>query len=333
MRTKFLATVLAVLITSTSLTDSNANILANKVEPKPNYSKVIEIYLIDLSRSVEKQTVIEGLQSIREKIAGVYGNSGASYSGAASSYYYWVPVRGVNDRKDFYSLFDSSIDGSLWSSVRNTVGGRTNQIKVLEKLRSQGGLWRDLIMEPSLVGCTQKVMRRIAAPGLFGNSLSKVASEFCTQAIVSRNNYAKMQTGVAKYLSGKVNNNGGSDIFGAIARIDDEAQSKSGLAKYSKVNLVFVTDGIHNTSVTNLKSVLLNDPSNACQFGRNYARGLQYDSNKFTVRMFGLGEGRSEDSAKTELLRGPLKEFWNCYWKKKGISNPEFNQLSQLGIG
>jgi len=312
---------------------SSSNILSNDVHSSPKRSKQIEIYLVDLSRSVEETTVLEGLKSIRQKIADVYGGTGASYDSPATSYFFWVPIRGVNDRKDFYPLFSPKVDNDLWLSVRNSVGGRSNQIKALTKIRTQGGLWRDLITKSTLSRCTNDVQKILYEPGLFGSALLKSAKGVCDQAVATRNNIARLQNGVSSYLSGSSKTNGGSDIFGVIGRLDDEAQSKSGLGQYSKVKLIFVTDGVNNTPSLDLRRTLLDNASSACQMGNQSARGIRYNSKKYTVRMYGLGEGRTGDSTKTELLRGPLKEFWSCYWKQKGITNPEFGQLDELGIG
>lgn len=325
--------IISILFSLTSATNSSSNILSNNVDSTPKKSKQIEIYLLDLSRSVEETTVLEGLKSIREKIANVYGDGRSRYNSPATSYFYWVPIRGVNDRKDFYPLFSPKVDFGLWLSVRNSVGGRSNQIKALTKIRTQGGLWRDLITKSSLSRCTNDVQIRLAEPGLFGSSLLRTAKGVCDQAVSTRNNIAKLQNGVASYLSGRSKTNGGSDIFGVIARLDDEAQSKSGLGQYSKVNLIFVSDGLNNTPSIDLRRTLLNNASSACRIGTQSARGMRYDPIKYTVRMYGLGEGRTGDSTRTELLRVPLKEFWSCYWKQKGILNPEFGQLDELGIG
>lgn len=315
-------------------TSASSNILSNKVESNPKDSNSIEIYLLDLSKSVDKNVVIDGLNSVRNKIADVYGSNGDKYSAAASSYYYWMPVRGVNDRKDFYPLFSSKTDRGLWSIIRNSVGGRANQIKALEKLRSNGGLWSDLIREDNLSGCSKSVASALAEPGLFGNSLLKASNGVCNEAISTRNNYAKMRNAVSDYLSGKLKTSGGSDIFGAISRIDDEANSKAGLGLYKTVNLVFVTDGINNTPSFDLRNTLLESPDKSCRLGESIAsKGTVYSNKKFNVVMYGIGEGRSANSTNTELLRTPLKTFWSCYWRQKGVANPEFGQLNQLGIG
>lgn len=329
---KFMAFFATFLITLVGYHPVQSNILANKVDPSPKFSKSVEIYLVDLSRSVEKDTVLEGLKSVRAKASNVYGDSRGSYDAPASAYFYWLPIRGVNDRKDFYPIFSPKIDSALWSEVRNSVGGRTNQIKALEKLRTEG-LWQELIMRSNLSSCLSLVQKSLAAPGLFGNSLIKVSRGICNQAIQVRNSISNLQTGVSKYLSGEVSTNGGSDIFGAITRIDDEIQSKSGLGQYSKIKLIFVSDGVHNTPAIDLKNRLLSNTERACQFGAENASGITFRNNIVSVRMYGLGEGRASDSSKTELLRAPLRQFWECYWKKKGILSPEFGQLSELGIG
>ena len=63
---------LALLLSTNSLSISSANIFSNKIEANPKTSRKIEIMLIDLSRSVDKDVVIEGLKSVRSKISNVY---------------------------------------------------------------------------------------------------------------------------------------------------------------------------------------------------------------------------------------------------------------------
>ena len=323
----FFAVIISLIL---SPLNASANILSNKVEANPRFSKNIKIYLVDLSRSVEKETVLTGLESIREQIANVYGDQ---YSSPALSYYFWVPVRGVNDRKFFEPIFNAEIDKSLWVSVRSQVGGRANQINVLEKLRTQGGLWSRLISSSSINGCANFVMSQLSAPGLFGKSLANVSRDVCNQATRTRNGYAKMKSGVESYLSGQNKTSGGSDILGAIAKLDDEINRKSGLASYSKIELIFVSDGLHSTPALNLKRSLLSSPGSSCNLGRNSASSIKYDPRRVSVRMYGIGEGRSTITADTEALRAPLREFWQCFWGDKGIDKLEFGQLEDLGMG
>ena len=331
---KRLLSLLCVAVFCISQTsNSNANILSNKVETQPILSKSIELYLIDLSKSVKKETVIDGLKSIRTKIADVYGFMGESYRSPALSYYYWVPIRGVNDQKRFEPLFTAQIDGAIWASIRDQVGGRANQVKVLEKVRAQGGLWSRLITSQSLNDCQTKVMGQLAAPGLFGKSLSKVSLDLCNFATQSRNNYANLSNGVNSYLSGKSVNRGGSDIFGVISQVDDEVNRTSGLSNYSTIKIILVSDGIHNTPSFDLRKSLLSNPLNACSIGKSYAKGIRYSESKIKIKMYGLGEGRSQSDTNAEALRVPLREFWECFWKQKGIANPEFGQLKDLGMG
>jgi hypothetical protein len=317
-----------------SVGNASGNLLSNKVDSSPISSKTVEIYLVDLSKSVDKDVVLQGINSFREKVANVYGNPKGSYNTPANSYFYWFPIRGVNDRKDFFTLFSNKSDSKIWISVRNYVGGKTNQIKALEKIRTQGGLWYKLINASSLSNsCINAVSSYLATPGLFGSSLTKASYSVCAEAISTRNNFALMQKAVNSYLSGAVTTQGGTDIFGAIGRVDDEVSNKSSFGKFNTINLIFVSDGINNTPSTNLRSKLLGNPDAACSLGQQAASpGLKYSNSKLSVKMYGLGEGRSNSSLNNEILRDPLKKFWECYWSAKGVRQIAFGQLDELGV-
>ena len=322
------------LLLSVSVPDiSSANVLANKVEAAPNLSNTLQITLIDLSRSVDKEVVVEGLMSIRKQIGNVYEQSGGNYNSPAASYYFWLPILGQNDRKDFYPLFSSKIDKDIWGIVRATVNGKDKQANTLEKIRSESGLWRELIFAGSVEGCLNYVAQTLKTPGLFGSSIVNLSKGICEQAIVTRNNIAKMQKTVKEYLSGVKENDGGSDIIGAIDRIDDEMNSSLGLKRYKKINLVFVTDGVNNTSTYRLQKLLLEQGVDSCALGAKAVEGKpRYSPSKVFVKMYGLGEG-NKDVSKNDQLRLGLRKYWQCYWKAKGIPNPEFGQLSELGTG
>jgi hypothetical protein len=316
-------------------TPSNANFLSNKIEEKPNLSKNIEITLIDTSRSVDKDVILQGLTSVREKIANVYEKSGGKYNNPAASYYFWLPILGQNDRKDFSALFGSKSDEQIWSTIRGTVGGRTNQINTLLKIRTDKGLWRELVLAGNIVNCLNYVAGKLKTQGLYGKALIGVSSGVCDQAIQARANYSNMYDTINDFLSGKRSNDGGSDIFGAIERVDDEMDSTSGLKKYKTVNLVFVTDGINNTKDYALRKLLSKSAPNACSLGSEKAQNhSKYNSKKVFVKMYGIGEGREIlNGVGNDNLRIELKDYWTCYWKAKGIEKPEFGQLSELGVG
>jgi len=321
----------ALLISTNSLSSSSANIFSNKVEANPKTSQNIEIMLIDLSRSVDKDVVIEGLKSVRSKISNVYDESQGKYNSPASSYYFWLPISGQNDKKDFYNIFNAEDDRNLWNIVRNTVGGRENQVNILEKVRADGGLWSKLILARSLKNCAKDVSYTVKTPGLFGYSLNNLSRGLCDQAIKSRNNIYFLNKEVIDYLSGTKSNNGGSDILGAIARIDDEMSSS--LRGYKEVRLVFVTDGVNNTTNYALRKLLSEPGVDACGLGRMAVKTKNsYSASKVSVKMYGLGEGRGRDnSAGSDSLRPTLREYWTCFWDAKGSIKPEFGQLNELG--
>lgn len=315
-------------------TPLNANLLSNKIAAKPNLSKNIEITLIDTSRSVDKEVVLQGLASVRQKIANVYEKSGGKYNNPAGSYYFWLPILGQNDSKDFSALFGSKLDEDIWSTVRGTVGGKSNQINTLLKIRTDRGLWRELILTGNIVNCLNYVAGKLNTPGLYGKALIGVSRGVCDQAIRARANYSKMYDTINDFLSGKRFNDGGSDILGAIDRVDDEMDSISGLKKYKRVNLVFVTDGINNTKDYAMRELLIKSAANACNLGSEKARNdSKYNSKKVFVKMYGIGEGRNNpNGVGNDNLRIELKDYWTCYWKAKGIEKPEFGQLSELGV-
>lgn len=328
-------TLLSILLMSThSLSISNANIFSNKVEAYPKSSPNIEIMLIDTSRSVDKTVVIQGLRSVRSKISDVYTDSQGDYNSPAISYYFWLPILGQNDKKDFYGLFTWKDDRTIWNVVRGTVGGRDNQKNTLEKIRTGGGLWSKLVLASSMKNCLNYVAGKLDTPGLFGYALSNLSKGLCEQAIKSRNNIYFLNKTVSDYLEGAKSNNGGSDILGAIERVDDEMSSS--LRDYTKVKLVFVSDGVNNTPSYALRKLLLETQVDACSRGREAAQKtkVRYSASKVSVKMYGIGEGRGKNNGEgNDFLRPALKEYWICFWKVKGEIKPEFGQLSDLGLG
>ena len=316
-------------------TPLNANVWSNKISEKPNISKKIEITLIDTSRSVDKDVVLQGLTSVRQKIANIYEESGGKYNNPAASYYFWLPILGQNDRKDFSVLFGSKVDEDIWSAVRGEVKGRTNQINTLLKIRTDKGLWWELVLTGNTGNCFKYVAGKLGTRGLYGKALIEVSLGLCAQATRARANYLKMYDTVNDFLSGEKSNNGGSDILGAIDRVDDEMESSSGLKKYKKASLVFVTDGMNNTKEYAMRELLSKSNGNACSLGSEKAKNdLKYNSKKVFVKMYGIGEGRSNlNGVGNDNLRDELKDYWTCYWKAKGIQKPEFGQLSELGVG
>ncbi len=329
----FIALFSALILGASSLSISSANIFSNKVEANPEISRNIEIMLIDLSRSVDKNVVIEGLKSVRSNISDVYEKSQGKYNSPASSYYAWLPILGQNDKKDIYTLFSVRDDKNVWNIVRNTVGGRDNQISTLEKIRTEGGIWGKLISAPSLKTCLGAVTARLNTPGLFGSALSNLSKGICEQAIKTRNQIYLLNKTVDNYLSGTQSNSGGSDILGAIERVDDEMFSS--LKDYKKIKLVFVSDGVNNTPSYALRKLLLEPGANACSLGRAAVQTKNsYSASKVSVKMYGIGEGRGKVSGEgNDSLRPALKEYWTCFWDAKGSIKPEFGQLNELGIG
>ena len=321
------------ILSASSLSISSANIFSNKVEANPEISKNIQIMLIDLSRSVDKDVVIEGLKSVRGNISDVYEKSQGNYNSPATSYYAWLPILGQNDKKDIYTLFSVRDDKNLWNIVRNTVGGRDNQVNTLEKIRTEGGLWGKLILAGSLKNCLREVAVSLKTPGLFGYALNNLSKGICEQAIKSRNQIYTLNKTVNDFLSGMQSNSGGSDVLGAIERIDDEMFSS--LKDYKKVNLVFVSDGVNNTPSYALRKLLLEPGANACSLGRAAVKtNKTYNSSKVSVKMYGIGEGRGKVSGEgNDSLRPELKQYWTCFWAAKGSIKPEFGQLNELGIG
>jgi hypothetical protein len=327
--------ILILIISLQTAAVSNANVFTNKISEKPRPSTNIEIMLIDTSRSVDKDVVSRGLVSLREKVAKVYEGSGGKYDKPANSYYFWLPILGQNDKKDFYPLFTMFMDEDIWSAVRNTIDGRANEIKTLEKIRGSGGLWRELIMAGNISTCSTYVASRLNTAGLFGKSLKGVSVGLCNEANNARRNYQKMDMTVNNYLSGITSNNGGSDIFGAIAEVNEVMDEALGLKKYKKVKLVFVTDGLNNTNDYALREQLLRPGTDACRLGTKKASDeKKYKPAKVFVKMYGIGEGRGgPNGSGNDILRPTLKKYWTCYWKEKGIKKPEFGQLNQLGVG
>lgn len=316
-----------------SLPQSHSNPLSNKVPKFNSTSTTVEINFIDLSKSVDQQTVLTGVNSLRKKIARAYNTSSGKYDSKAKSYYYWFKMRGTQDRKGFSVLFDRRIDEGLWEAIRSSGTGKTNQLKVLERIRQIDGLWYRMVLSRSLKNCLQGLSRELrpGIPGLFGSALTRVLVGVCNKAIETNNNLILMEKEVSAYLSGELSSRGGSDLLGAIDYLDDQIGDKYGLSQYKRVRLVFVSDGIHRTPLLDLKDVLLNSERDACQIGKvEGEKDSKLSANKFEVQMYGIGEKRSGSNLVSESLKEPLKKFWECFWKAKGL-DPRFNELSDWG--
>jgi hypothetical protein len=95
---------------------------------------------------------------------------------------------------------------------------------------------------------------------------------------------------------------------------------------------------IHQTGLVDLKTKLVGrSPSDACAISSTYSSSKSgFNKSQFDITIYGLGEQREKGgsaAAVNEKLYPPLREFWDCFWTKKGLKLPqsEFRTLSSFG--
>lgn len=313
---------------------SQSSIFSNKVEASPPKVQKIELYFIDLSKSVDQSTLQSGIANLKQKTTKSYPVTIDGIKVSAESYIWWYPILGTRDPAKFFRpLFSGSHDLGVWNAVRGNIKGKTNQTLTLNKLRSPNGGWAQVLNDKtfSTSRCLSTLTKRLASAGVAGGSLKQLAIEVCRQAQLVQNSFEVLQEAVSLYGSGKEVTNGGTDIFGSIARLKQEINSNK-FKGYSDIEITFVSDMVHNTS-RRLKAELLQSPSRACNLGKSDAglSGLKL-SQAYSIRIFGMGERQTQNrGGVTEALRIPLENYWSCYWKKVGV-NPKFGQLENLGM-
>lgn len=311
---------------------SHANILSNKVDANPPKAKKIQLFLIDLSKSVDQSTLLSGIENLRQNVSQVYPLTGDGIKAPASSYVWWFPILGSRDSKSFRPLFSNTHDLGIWNAVRANVKGKTNQTIALNKLRSPNGGWAQVLREKnfSATRCLSTVSKNLASPGVSGRSLQQLSIEVCRQARLVQNEFKTLEDSIAFYGSGRQSTSGGTDIFGSINRLKQEFESNQ-FKSFSKIEITFVSDMVHNTA-RKLKDELLQSPERACSTGKADASAIGLKLNSFyEIKIFGIGERRTEKQGKaTEQLRIPLENYWRCYWISSGVT-PKFGQLDRLG--
>lgn len=339
----------AILVSSQAISSSYANILSNSIEKTPTFSRNLEIFFIDLSGSVDYQVVTKGFENIRRNLAYIYEGSDVEKNLPANSYYRWIPIRGAEAMSADLPIFTDEDDLALWTAARK-IKGKGNQVQVLRRLRETNGLWSRLMTAQNLDSrqCQIVAYNYLQSPGLSGTSFQRLNSEICSTALKVRARVKQVIDNIESYTKPVVvsGENGktftttqrktsGTDLFGTINKLENVARNSSFLSEFNVIRLVFVSDMLHNTDAINLRKTLTGKSlSESCQIAGDLAGNRNgFDSSKFFPTVYGLGEVREKKKSSTKAMekrRPVLREFWDCYFKAKGLPIPdaEFRKLS-----
>lgn len=339
LKHSFTVLVLALAVTNPIEAHSDS-FFSNTIDKSPAFSKELSVYLLDLSGSVDGEVVMTGFESVKSNIANVYVASDAKKGIPASSYYQWIPIRGSEANSSSLPLFTEEDDAALWSSAR-AIKGKSNQYLVLTKLRERNGLWSQLMNYQGLsaTNCMSVAYNALRNPGLSGSTFQALNSNVCTIALRVRSRFEMVKANIQAFTGEKpTKKTTGTDVLGTIRKLEDVARNSSSLARYKHVHLNFVSDMIHQTSIVDLKKVLIGkSPSEACTFSKQYASNTSgFKSSLFDITIYGLGEQKEKNGsaiAANEKLYPPLREFWDCFWTQKGLKLPssEFKSLNSFG--
>lgn len=287
--------------------------------------------------------MLAGLDNVKTSVANIYSASDAERKIPAESYYEWIPIQGAEANSSRIPLFNSFDDKALWTAVVK-IKGKTNQLLVLKKIQQQGGLWSNLVTNNRVnkSNCTAGVAKILLSPGVSGNALGALSREVCSVALRVRSRFDMVTKNVEAFTgANQTRKTKGTDLLGAIRKLENIARNSQELGNYTNVQLIFVSDMIHQTSILNMEKELLNLSSEtACSAGTQ--RGSEssgFDAETFRVTIYGLGEraeGKKSSKSsrdKNEILQKPLREFWDCFWlaKKLGLPDSDFKQLSTFG--
>ena len=313
---------------------------SNTIDKSPVFSRELSVYLLDLSGSVDNETVMSGFENVRANVANVYVSSDAKKGIPAGSYYQWIPIRGSEANSASLPLFTEEDDAALWSSAR-AIKGKSNQLLVLSKLRERNGLWSQLMNYQGLsaTNCMSVAYQALRNPGLSGNSFKSLNANVCTIALKVRSRFSMVQANIEAFTGeSPTKKTTGTDLLGTIRKLEDVARNSSSLARYKKVRLIFVSDMVHQTALVDLKKELVGkSPLDACAFSKSYSDpNSGFNKSLFYITIYGLGEQNGKSSAAAaanERLYPPLRKFWNCFWTQKGLKLPdsEFKSLSSFG--
>jgi len=142
------------------------------------------------------------------------------------------------------------------------------------------------------------------------------ATFMCRMATYSLSTYKEMQLYISeKSIKGEQK---GSDVFGALSKINSQIQKFKSEYPESKVKLILATDGDHNLGGNSSSDLRLNikDNEDLCSLADNYRNEFQ---------LIGLVESeflnidpRGIAALKTGTGDYPrqLEEFWNCFFPK-----------------
>jgi hypothetical protein len=331
--------VVAALLLAAPVNAYGDSFFSNTIDKSPVFSKELSVYLLDLSGSVDGEIVMTGFESVKSNIANVYVASDAKKGIPASSYYQWIPIRGSEANSSSLPLFTEEDDAALWSSAR-AIKGKSNQYLVLTKLRERNGLWSQLMNYQGLSAknCMSVAYEALRNPGLSGNSFQSLNANVCTIALRVRARFDMVKANIQAFTGeNPTKKTTGTDVLGTIRKLEDVARNSTSLQRYQLVHLNFVSDMIHQTALVDLKKELVGkSPAYACAFSNQYSTTSGFKKSLFKITIYGLGEQKEKNgraNASNEKLYSPLREFWDCFWTKKGLELPtsEFKSLSSFG--
>lgn len=345
----WLSTVTALMLLIQGSATSHANFLNNSIDKTPPLSKNLELFFIDLSGSVDYQVVTKGFDNIRQNLAYIYEGADPEKGKSAVSYYRWIPIRGAEANSSDLPIFTEEDDAALWLAAKK-IRGKANQLQVLTRLRESNGLWSRLMLAQDLnfAQCQRASFYYLRSPGLSGGAFQRLNSEICSIALRVRARVKQVIDNIESYTKPIImtTSNGetiirterrttGTDIFGTVNKFENLARNSTTLKRFEEIKLVFVSDMLHNTDSINLRKTLKNmSPTQSCQLANERAGANSgFDSKKYFPTIYGLGEVREKKNGSTKAMemRYPvLKEFWDCFWAKKGLNIPdaEFRKLN-----
>lgn len=319
---------------------NSQSILDNSIDKYPAIAKNLSIYFIDLSGSVDHNIVLSGLNNVKSNVANTYAASDAEQGIPADSYYEWIPIQGAEANSSRIPLFNQNDDYTLWTAVTK-IKGKKNQLLVIRKLWQQGGLWSQLITQNGIntSNCSAGVAKILISPGVSGIALSNLSKDVCAIALRVRSRFEMVTKNVQAFTgTNSFKKTKGTDLLGTIRKLETISRNSAQLGNYENVQLIFVSDMIHQTSTLNMEKELLNlSREKACDFGRQKGNeSMGFNSELFRVTIYGLGEkAEGKKTSKNsrnqnEILYEPLLAFWDCFWiaKKLDLPDSEFRSIS-----
>jgi hypothetical protein len=281
-------------------------------------SPEIKIYLLDLTHSgdISNQFRLIEPDLIKDMTTRSLGSPDVN-EGPSLTKFYFV---GTNSRalREF-SLQDQQAAYELYKYIddenNNTRTGKFWRL-LTEKYQNYMIEYIESGVIPTKETCTQN-FNDVLLQTFSSEAVREVYSTFmCRMAIYSLSTYKEMQLYIAeKSVKGEQK---GSDVFGALSKINSQIQKFKKEYPKSKVSLTLATDGDHNlggNSSTNLR-LNIKDNADLCSLAEKYRNEFQL--NEFIDSDFLNIDPRGIAALKTGTGDYPrqLEEFWNCFFPK-----------------